>query len=315
MNQFLSVIKEQCTPLPGSVPKKTHYKLPVKLKYQGLRVVDFLCAAVKRSEAQLWVDKINSQELLVNNQPVGMDYCVKGGDVVTHWSQLHTEPNVSINIALLYEDDEIIIVNKPAPLPMHPSGRFYLNSLSEILKKCFPNQDYKIVHRLDANTTGVVILAKTKDVIPLLVKQFEDKTIQKKYLALVEGISEKDYFVSNEIIGKDKILGGARAINDSGQEAYTEFKVISRDFHRKVTLLEVTPHTGRTNQIRLHLSNIGLPIVGDYGYQDINYFKNNPMTYADDCLFLHAWKISWIHQNKKMEIVAMPPEKFINFLK
>lgn len=308
---FKDTIKTACSPLPGSIPYATKYKLPVKKKFEGYNIIDFFLEVVPRSTKETWLTKIENKSLLINGKPATKDVILKGGYITEHTSAPKAEPNISIDLSLLYSDDDIIIINKPAPLPMHPSGRFNKNTLTEVLNLAFPEENFKIIHRLDANTTGIVILGRNKEIVTKIGTQFEEKSTVKKYLAMVEGIVEKDWFDTNTKIGTDKTAGGGRASDKDGQEAYTEFCVLERRNNKNQTLLEVTPHTGRTNQIRLHLASLGFPIVGDYGYKDPNYFKNNPLTYPEDCLFLHAWKLCIYYQNKKMNIEAPPPSKFL----
>ena len=309
---FNQQIKAVTEPLPGSIAYPTQYKLPVKKKYEGLNIIDFFLELVPRSDKEIWLTKIKNQTLLINGKPATENTIIKGGDITQHTSEPKAEPWVNSKIELLFSDENIIIINKPAPLPMHPSGRFNKNSLTEILKLAFPEEDLKIIHRLDANTTGIVILARNKEIVKSIGEQFENKSTQKTYLALVEGIPTEDYFNTNTKIGIQKTAGGGRASNDDGIDAYTEFKVLERYPVKNMTLLEVTPHTGRTNQIRLHLASLNHPIVGDHGYKDINYFKKNPLTYASDCLYLHAWKLNLYHNNKPFLIEAPIPEKFLN---
>ncbi|MGY5355691.1 RluA family pseudouridine synthase [Wenyingzhuangia sp. IMCC45467] len=308
---FNHQIKLATEPLPGSFAYATQYKLPVKKKYEGMNIIDFFLKLVPRSNKETWLTKIKNQTLLVNGKPATTFTLVKGGDITEHTSEPRKEPWVNNNIDLLFSDENIIIINKPAPLPMHPSGRFNKNSLTEILKLAFPKEDLKIIHRLDANTTGLVILGRNKEIVKTIGEQFENKSTQKNYLALVEGNPTTNNFNSNTKIGTNKTSGGARESSEEGIDAYTEFKVLERYPTKNTTLLEVTPHTGRTNQIRLHLANLNLPIVGDEGYKDKNYFKNNPLTYSTDCLFLHAWKLKFYYNNTCFTIKAPIPEKFL----
>lgn len=311
---FRKNIAQVCTPLPGSVPAPTFYRLPVKQKYDGYNIIDFFLEIVPRSTPDIWTDKINKQSLFVNGKPAQLDTKLIAGQITTHQSEPKTEPFVSSDIDLIYSDNQIIVINKPAPLPMHPSGRFNRNSLTEILKLALPEEDFKIVHRLDANTTGIVILARDKQYVQSLGLQFEQKTTVKKYLALVEGIPTEREFTSDIKIGLEKTAGGGRASDEnSGVDASTHFKVIKTYPIKNQTLLEVTPYTGRTNQIRLHLSELNLPIVGDIGYKDKDYFKSNPLTYSMDCLYLHAWKLQIKINGIPKEFTATVPEKYPEF--
>lgn len=311
---FKNNIEQACTPLPGSIPAPTFYRLPVKQKYNGYNIIDFFLEVVPRSNREIWIDKITKESLFIDGKPAKLDSILTPGQITEHQSALKTEPNVASNIELIYSDEQIIVINKPGPLPMHPSGRFNRNSLTEILKIAFPYEDFKIVHRLDANTTGIVILARDKKHVQHLGSQFEQKTTVKKYLALVEGIPSQNEFTSNTKIGLDKTAGGGRASDkNNGISASTHFKVLKTYPQEHQTLLEVTPHTGRTNQIRLHLADLNLPIVGDIGYKDKEYFKSNPLTYSTDCLYLHAWKLQIKINNIQKEFTAPVPIKYPAF--
>jgi RluA family pseudouridine synthase len=307
---FQKQIKAVTEPLPGSIAYPTTYKLSVKKKFEGFNIIDFFLTIVPRSNKEIWHTKIKNQSLLINGKPANLLSTLKGGDITQHNSEPRKEPWINDDIKLLYDDEEIMIINKPAPLPMHPSGRFNKNSLTKILTLAFPEEDFKIVHRLDANTTGVVVLAKNKEIAESIASQFKNKSTQKTYLAKIEGIPSEDYFSTNTKIGLEKSAGGGRESDCNGIEAFTEFKVLERNVKENNTLLEVKPHTGRTNQIRLHLANLNLPIIGDHGYKDRDYFKNNPLTYNDDCLCLHAWKLNFYYKGEHLTIEAPIPKKF-----
>tara|TARA_B100000809_G_C15064230_1_gene503558 strand:- start:206 stop:1183 length:978 start_codon:yes stop_codon:yes gene_type:complete len=310
IEKFHQAIHQTTSPLPGSIPQPIIYTLSVKQKFDGLTIIDFYCQAIPSIPKEQWIEKVETGNMTVNGETITLDYIVKTGDKTKHATKPIAEPHVSADIQLIYDDEDFLILNKPAPLPMHPCGRFSKNSLVEILQLAFPQSDYKIVHRIDSNTTGLVVLAKSKETAQFIAAQFEQQTIQKYYLALVEGIIETDEFTSTQTIGKEKTKSGGRKTNDTGDKAITEFEVLER--RDKHTLLKVTPHSGRTNQIRLHLAAINHPIVGDYGYKDPSYFETHPLTYKEDCLCLHAWKLSFIHPktNKEISFEAPIPEKF-----
>lgn len=315
-DEFKNKISKICTPLPGDFPKEIFYKLAVKQKFEGKTILDFYTENQPQFEPNYWLEKIISGNLKVNNQKVEPTFTLKAGQLTQHSAYCEKEPFINTNIDLLFEDEHILVLNKPAPLPVHACGRFYNNTLTNLLTLAFPNSTYKLVHRLDANTTGIVIFGKNLISTQHLSKQFESNSIQKTYLALVEGIVEEETFSSITTIGKNQKQSGSREISVEGNSAYTAFEVLKRDFQHKKTLLKVTPKTGRTNQIRLHLAALNLPIVGDLGYSNENYFKENPMTYPEDTLFLHAWKLKFIHPSTNLEIkiTAPIPKKFEGFL-
>lgn len=312
LSEFTKAIKDSTTPLPGSTPQSIVYKLTVKKRYEGLNIVDFFLRAVPRSNKATWIEKIEKNNLTVNAKPITKDYIVNAGDLTQHSSEPKTEPEVNTEIKLIYEDDFLLVINKPSPLPMHASGRYYRNTLLNILTLSFPDKDLKLIHRIDANTTGVVILAKGKEVANNMRLQFEEKSIQKQYIALVEGLIKEDHINSSKPIGKEVLVGGARKVDNTGKTAETNIKVLERRTKNNETLLSITPLTGRTNQIRLHLAELGHPIVGDEGHKNPDYFKSNPFTYPSDSLFLHAYKLTIKHPTTKTEIdfEAPIPKKF-----
>lgn len=312
LSEFTKAIQEVTTPLPGSTPQAVVYKLTVKKRFEGLSIVDFFNEAVPRSTQELWINKVESGNLTVNGKIVTIDYKVKAGDLTQHSSDPKTEPEVNTNIQLIYEDESILVVDKPSPLPMHASGRYARNTLLNILTLAFPDKDLKLLHRIDANTTGLVIIAKGKEVANTIRVQFEEKQIQKEYIALVEGIIEENNITSIQSISNEVLVGGARKVDDTGKKAETNITVLERRTAKNQTLLSVIPLTGRTNQIRLHLAELGFPIVGDEGHKDQEFFKNNPFTYPTDSLFLHAHKLSFKHPKtgKDISFEAPIPSKF-----
>lgn len=310
LKDFNHKIKLVTTPLPGSIPYTSNYKLSVKLIDDGKTLLELYQNKFPHIDRQIWLNKIENGTLKVNGNKSTANQILIAGWVTENIVENKTEPQVDNDIELIYEDGDIIVINKPAPLPIHPSGRFNKNSLTEFLKLAFPNEIFKIIHRLDANTTGLIILGKNNKSVTLINKQFQSNSIQKTYLALVEGNVEKNKFTVTTKIGEDKTTSGSRLVSENGQTAETNFEVIERLDNQ--TLLKVTPKSGRTNQIRVHLTSINHPIVGDHGYKDSSYFANNPLTYDKDCLFLHAWKLSIIHNGTEKQFIANIPKKFSN---
>ena len=311
-SQFHKAILSVTSTLPGSTPESVSYRLTVKKKFEGLSIIDFFSKAVPRSTPELWIKKVDNGNLTVNGQVITTDYIVKAGDTAVHSSEPKTEPRVNSNIQLIYADDDIWVINKPSPLPVHASGRFIRNTLLNILELAFPNEKFKLLHRLDANTTGLVVIARNKEAANAMRIQFENKTIKKEYIALVEGIVTKDHLTLTESIGNEVLVGGARKIDDTGKKALTEIEIVEKRREQNQTLLKVIPSTGRTNQIRLHLAELGHPIVGDFGHKDKDYFNHHPFTYPEDSLFLHAHRLSFMHptSEKKIEFIAPVPSKY-----
>lgn len=218
---------------------------------------------------------------------------LQAGDVIQVVTyKTGNEPEVDFNYRVLYEDDAIMAINKPGNLPVHPAGRFFFNTLLSRLRtdrmEDFKNgQDFYMVHRIDRETSGILLMAKNSEAAAELVRQFREHEITKRYLAITNGISERDQFEVDLPISADPVsnirLKRAAGIEGAAesQEAYTAFKVLKRN--QQFSLIECYPTTGRQHQIRVHLSSQGLPLVGDKlysGFDDIffNYLKDGIIT-------------------------------------
>lgn len=310
---FKNKINTASNPLPGSVPYTNKRVFSVKGKYNNKTLIEFLTSFLPHIDESHWTEAIDNGRLLVNGFKPWKDQTVMAGERLTHIVPDTVDPDINANISLVYDDEVMMVLNKPAPIPMHACGRFNRNTLLNLLQIAFPNEPFKIVHRLDADTTGIVILAKTADAATKIGKQFEGRTTKKIYLAMVEGLVEQDQFICKESIGKEKTGGGGRKLSSTGLESETIVTVIERDQESNKTLLQVEPKSGRTNQIRIHLASIGHPIVGDKHYSDMSENREDkPLTLEEDSLCLHAWKLTLNHPVSGDEVTfsAPPPEKF-----
>ncbi|HEV8540764.1 MAG TPA: pseudouridine synthase, partial [Verrucomicrobiae bacterium] len=257
-------IRRLINPLPGSEPYDNFRPLTVPAHCDGCSLIESLVTIFKHVPRVEWERIIASGVLLnSNHEPVSASRAVRSGERYLHKTAAIIEPAVNANIEILHEDEAIIVLNKPAPLPMHPSGRFNRNTLQFILNQVYYPQKPRPAHRLDANTTGLCLVARTRHFASLLQPQFERGLIKKTYLARVHGTPTEDFFICDAPISAEPGQFGAREIDHlSGLAARTEFTVLERAGDGSA-LLEARPITGRTNQIRAHLWDLGLPISGD----------------------------------------------------
>ena len=222
-----------------------------------------------------------------------------------------------IPVEVLYEDNDIIVVNKPKGLVVHPANGnpdgTLVNALMKICKGTLSGIGGEIrpgiVHRLDKDTSGVLIVAKNDKVHLALCEQIKNREVKKTYLALTRGIIKENEATINMPIGRSTTDRKKMAVVKTGKEAITHFKVLER--FKENTLLEINLETGRTHQIRVHLSQIGYPIVGDMVY------SNGKNKFGVQGQMLHAWKIKFMHPitGKEMEIEAPLPPYFKDVLK
>ncbi len=307
--EFQNIVQARLKELPGEKPYSKTYRFNVKQKDSGLNVIEYFTYKFGYIPKSTWLQKIESENLTVNSESIDSKYILKQGDLVQHTTLIEKEPQVNSRLDLIEFNEEYIIINKPAPLPMHGCGRYQKNTLDHFLQLCFSDLDLKITHRLDSNTTGLVVLARHKNSAQFFNKLFTEHLIKKTYLAWVEGTVTNTEFSLEQSFDRNKSSGGKRSINENGIKANTHFKVLKTEGNK--TLLEIQPQTGKTNQIRLHLANIGHPILGDIGYKNENYFANNPFTYPEDTLYLHAWKLEFKDQNESIKTFEAPiPQKF-----
>lgn len=200
------------------------------------------------------------------------------GDEVLVLTERKEEPPVNFNYKIVFEDDVLFVIDKPANLPVHPAGRYFFNSLLVHLKTQGHNlplkleREFYLVHRIDKETSGVLVLSKDKEVCTHLTQQFSERTTEKRYLAIVKGKPQDEFSVdlgikrsTNSII---ELKMTTAPESEGGQSAFTQFKRLEthENQHGTFSLMECLPKTGRQHQIRLHLEAAGHPIVGDKLY-------------------------------------------------
>lgn len=260
---------------------------------------------------------IKKGEVLVNNKKVSASYKVKIGDVINYNEPapeiIDLEPE-KMDLDIVYEDDYLVIINKPSGLVVHPAVGNYSHTLVNGLLYHFNKISNKksirpgIVHRLDKDTSGLMIVAKDDKTHDLLAGMIKNKKVERKYLALVWGILRHEKGTIDAPIGRDINDRQKYTVTDiNSKNSITHFKVIER--FKEVSLLECKLDTGRTHQIRVHMEYIGHPIVNDpvYGRRKIiNDFGQ----------MLHSKSIKLIHPitNKELFFEVEPPKEFNEIL-
>lgn len=288
-------LKLASNPLPGSIPYDNVRPFHVPARCDHWRLADCLREICPERGLSFWIQRCHEGQVFYKGIPAQHDRRIRAGERYEHIIADTTEPDVNTEVRVVFEDDYMVVVDKPAPLPMHPSGRFNRNTLIHLLNLAFAPLELKITHRLDANTTGLVVLAKERRVAADLKIQFERGMVLKEYLAKVHGAPEEDFFKCEQPISSRPIATGAREICEMGKRATTEFSVVAR-LGNGNTLLRAAPKTGRTNQIRVHLKYLGFPILGDPTYAQTGQIGDRQTLEIDAAaMCLHAWKISLAH--------------------
>lgn len=213
-----------------------------------------------RSEPE-WAQRIKEGKVGVNGAECEPRYHLKDTDLVFHFNPYVIEPSVPDEVQVLEVHSEYLVVFKPAPMPMHPGGRYNRNTLTEILKE-WGYEDLKIVHRLDGVTSGIVLFARTKSFANKLMECFRDGKVRKTYYAHVHGVPVEDQkVIDHPIRRKVGFVFESNPDLKKAKPACTKFTVTERKEHSAIVRCE--PLTGRTHQIRLHLEQWGHPIIDD----------------------------------------------------
>lgn len=266
--------------------------------------------------------EIKKGSVLVNSKNVKPSYSVKEGDEIVFEipeTTIKIEPE-NIPLDIIWEDENMLVVNKPSGMLTHPTTIETTGTLVNALLYKYGenlsdvNGEFRrgILHRLDRNTSGMLMVAKNNKTHEYLVEKMKQGEMTKKYLAVVKGVIEEDEFTINKPIGRNPNQPHKMAIIEGGKESISKVKILER--FKDATLIEVHLITGRTHQIRVHLSSIGHPVYNDtlYGF--------GKMKIKTDEQVLESYKLSFPHpfdgENVSLEIKPDEKiEKVINFLK
>ena len=283
----------------------------------GIRIDKYLMnnTEMSRSKIQKMVENGN---ILVNGKTVKTSYSVKLNDFITIDEMEENYDIVPENIPLdiVYEDEYLLVVNKPSGMVVHPapgnySGTlvnalmYHCNNLSSVNGIIRPG----IVHRIDADTSGLLLVAKNDIVHNDLAKQISEKSVVRKYVCLVHGVILEDSATIDAPIGRDtKDRKKMCVTGENSKEAVTHIRVLER--YNRATLIECVLETGRTHQIRVHMNYIKHPVVNDpvYGYSKMDDLEFGQM--------LHAAEIGFVHPitHEFMDFKVEPPKKFMEIL-
>lgn len=282
-----------------------------------LRLDKYLTSKLDISRSKLQ-EMIKQNLVFVNGKIVKNSYLLKLNDEVEVKGTLSMDTSIKpekMDIEIIYEDNDLMVVNKPSGLVVHPAAGHYsktlVNGLLAHTKSLSSNNGEVrpgIVHRIDKDTSGLLIVAKNDIAHEKLARQLKDKTLSRIYLALVHGKINHDTAVIDAPIGRDPYDRKKMCVTDvNAKEAITSFRVIER--YKKATLIECKLQTGRTHQIRVHLNYIGHSIVNDPVYGN----KKGVSSFGQ---MLHAREITFVHPttNKKMTFNCDAPKEFYDIL-
>lgn len=251
-----------------------------------------------------------NKEVRVNDQPVNWtEKLIPGQQLALRifTSEKHEFTPEKMDIDVLFEDNHVIVVNKPAGIDTHPNAPSQTNTLANgvafYLQEKGESSRLKHVHRLDRDTSGTVLFAKYSFIGSILDKMLEKREIDRTYLAVVKGIINNEKGTIHAPIGRDRHHPTRRRVSPSGQPAITHYETVKRNFQNRTTAIKCRLETGRTHQIRVHFSHLGHPLVGDILYGGSKEMKRQA---------LHATKIKFTHPFtlETISCQAEPPADF-----
>ena len=295
-------------------------KIVINKEKAGNRIDKILSdaeVAASRAAIQRLIEK---EKVFVNEKATKASYKVQENDVILIEEEVPQEVGLKpqeIPLDVIYEDNDIIVINKPKGMVVHPGNGNPEGTLANaVMARCKGSLSGiggeirpGIVHRLDKDTSGIIIVAKNDAAHINLSNQIKDREVKKTYIALVRGVVKENEATINMPIGRSTKDRVKMAVSERGKEAITHFKVLNR--FEGFTLLELQIDTGRTHQIRVHLAEIGYPVVADYVY------SNGKNPFGIEGQMLHAYRLKFKHPvtQKQMELEAQLPKYFENIIK
>lgn len=289
----------------------------------GKRLDNFTLQNVDNLTRSYIKNLIDDELVTVNGKKQKAGYSLKENDIINIQIPEDKEANIKaedIKLNIMYEDDDILIVDKEKGMVVHPANGNYsgtmVNSLMYSHKDKLSSINGTIrpgiVHRIDKDTSGILVVAKNDNAHKKLSEQFKVHSITRKYIALVKGIIKEDTMDIDYPIGRSSKDRKKMAVTyKNSKEAKTHIKVLKRFYNSNVTLVEATLETGRTHQIRVHMAYVGHPLVGDevYGKKDSRFKIEGQMLHAKTLGFIHPTK------NRYIEFESDLPEYYLEILK
>lgn len=256
-------------------PYEFTHRFSVKAIDSGLTLLELFSLRFPFKTETDWKNRIETGQILLNDTVVTSKTEIKTGDRISHFTPKVIEPSVPDEVSILEETGDWIAVFKPAPMPMHSGGRYHKNTLQAIIEEQLGKPVF-VTHRLDAVTSGIILLAKNENMAKEIAAAFAEKLVGKEYTALVKGFpTQENWTVKKSIRRKEGFVFECCDEMDGGKSAETRFLCEIKDESTQTSRIKCFPQTGRTHQIRLHLAESGHPIVDDLIYNGSFEGKEN----------------------------------------
>jgi len=247
---------------------KTHISRHYKPCGVGVKLLTYLENRFTSTPKRLFQVMLKTKQLAVNCEVVEGDHVLKEGDVIMHTMHKHEHAILDLDVEVVHDTEDMLVVSKPSSWPVHPVSNYRMNTLSFVLQKEMGYKDLRAMHRIDAATSGICMMAKGWEAAARLSDKFRAGPTRKEYLALVDGRFPQDQVVCKKPLDRYRLTRKVWKEMKSSREAETIFSLLRYCPRTDTSLVSCKPVTGRTHQIRLHLTMLGFPIVHDPLYND-----------------------------------------------
>ncbi|HET6146846.1 MAG TPA: RluA family pseudouridine synthase [Polyangia bacterium] len=297
-------------------PEIISLRIEVPRECDGWRLDHFLKRRIGRLSRTRIQDIIATQVTLSDGRRPRSSVAVHAGQIIRLDRPAPVEPEVPRRFDVLFQDDDVLAIEKPAGLPIHPTAKFWRNTLTALLRERYPGQHMEVAHRIDRETSGILLVARSSSAASWLKRAFARRAVDKSYLALVKGQPPDEGVIDRPLKLLDTPTHVMMGVAPDGRKAVTRFRVVQR--FAAHALCEAHPETGRQHQIRVHLAAIGHPIVGDklYGAGERAFMRACDEGVGSELLALfdglprhalHAHRLTFPHPRTRQPLTIESP--------
>ncbi|NLY77533.1 MAG: RluA family pseudouridine synthase [Tissierellia bacterium] len=290
--------------------KNSEKVIVIKVDAEGKTLKEYLFD--QDISTRLFRKLFKQKNIYVNGKNVRMEHVLKNGDLISILIEDEKENSTPepMDLHIIYEDYDILVLNKQPYVVVHPTKSHQQNTISNGLSYYFKsngiNRKIRFVNRLDMNTSGILIVAKSAFAHQQMALQFERNQVEKKYIAVVDGVVRKDEDIIELPVGREEEGSIKKVVTEDGKNAITKYRVLER--YEAATLLDVQIFTGKSHQIRVHLNHIGHPIIGD------SLYNRTSDIIGRQALHSYYMKIKLPRDKREMEFKAPIPEDIQNLI-